>query len=681
MPSIEEDDCLWIVQKAKEKLQENLRHEAHAWILTAKSLFPFRFIVQYEAFKLHLACNELQGAAQTLVELCTRFQKEEELQKLVGQLVDELSGLDSLEGAESKSELRDVFELLPPSSQKTVLIGTAENIVDVLWRAKITIVILKRFPETVTTLGLDLYDSLAQSSSGTCTSAVSDSHRNVLVTELIPLLATSGWIVIDQPTLRSSGQTLVLKTSHICQWLEVSACYLTTITVERTLGGKNSIGQSSLSGKAAWECLHKIFLMVAEKCGWAQIVLSNKQISPHLPAKVRWKGLEYVSGFSSSQRVPFDPPRQVAIACFYISVFLFFETAWSYYSHVHQITENSAKCWALIEDVSLESRFLKVKKKQEEQQAHSVLVNLQTPGTKSSDSHLENFFVAIDCYNFLHSCNTYRSEFSRLCQQWNTSDWSWLVAFKADMMLYKGDIEAVRRILQHERQKMKANEREKLENVRVLLQLVNSYLLLGDIKNACNLATELVGLLPDDKVEGHSHPETPPPPPGQVPSRSLYLIGCTNESILPYVINIITYAVKDVVFSDACTDVAIGQLLVLLQYNWTRNKADPSPLMPLMSLIKKRGSFTYQKFFNYVVVVDILEEMMYIINHTNTKINILNQENHPRSRAVTRGTNSKVREELLQSMESQLKRCNESINNILTSFLIQEKLCVAITDE
>lgn len=56
---------------------------------------------------------------------CTRFQKEEELQKLVGQLVDELSRLDSLEGVGSKSELRKVFELLPASSQKTVLIGTA----------------------------------------------------------------------------------------------------------------------------------------------------------------------------------------------------------------------------------------------------------------------------------------------------------------------------------------------------------------------------------------------------------------------------------------------------------------------------------------------------------------------------------------------------------------------------
>ena len=135
------------------------------------------------------------------------------------------------------------------------------------------------------------------------------------------------------------------------------------------------MGQPALTGKAAWECLHKIFLMVADKCGWTDIVLSNKQINPQLsviyvncrsitntqiillmsfsvnlikifilifsssPAKVRWKGLEYISGFNSSSRGPFDPPRQVAIACFYISVFLFFETAWSYYSHIYQVTD------------------------------------------------------------------------------------------------------------------------------------------------------------------------------------------------------------------------------------------------------------------------------------------------------------------------------------------------------
>ena len=36
-----------------------------------------------------------------------------------------------------------------------------------------------------------------------------------------------------------------------------------------------------MAGKIAWECLHKVFLTVAGKCNWVEIVLS-KQIGPHL---------------------------------------------------------------------------------------------------------------------------------------------------------------------------------------------------------------------------------------------------------------------------------------------------------------------------------------------------------------------------------------------------------------
>ena len=52
---------------------------------------------------------------------------------------------------------------------------------------------------------------------------------------------------------------------------------------------------------------------------------------PSSPAKVRWHGLEKLSGYSSHAQ-PFEAPRNVAIACFYIAVFLFFEMAWDYCS-------------------------------------------------------------------------------------------------------------------------------------------------------------------------------------------------------------------------------------------------------------------------------------------------------------------------------------------------------------
>ena len=56
-----------------------------------------------------------------------------------------------------------------------------------------------------------------------------------IVTELIPILATSPCIIVDEPLLRTSGQTVALKTSHICQWLEIAASFYTTLTVQQVL--------------------------------------------------------------------------------------------------------------------------------------------------------------------------------------------------------------------------------------------------------------------------------------------------------------------------------------------------------------------------------------------------------------------------------------------------------------
>ena len=48
---------------------------------------------------------------------------------------------------------------------------------------------------------------------------------------------------------------------------------------------------------------------------------------------VRWLGLEKLSGYNPHVK-QFEAPRPVAIACFYIAVFLYFEMAWDYCSEM-----------------------------------------------------------------------------------------------------------------------------------------------------------------------------------------------------------------------------------------------------------------------------------------------------------------------------------------------------------
>ena len=45
-------------------------------------------------------------------------------------------------------------------------------------------------------------------------------------------------------------------------------------------------------------------------------------------------GLEKIAGYNPHMQTSFEAPRPVAIACFYIAVFLFFEMAWEYCSEI-----------------------------------------------------------------------------------------------------------------------------------------------------------------------------------------------------------------------------------------------------------------------------------------------------------------------------------------------------------
>ncbi len=59
--------------------------------------------------------------------------------------------------------------------------------------------------------------------------------------------------------------------------------------------------------------------------------MSAARLSLPRHCKMRWLGLGKISGYSQHLQ-QFEAPRPVAIACFYIAVFLFFDMAWDYCS-------------------------------------------------------------------------------------------------------------------------------------------------------------------------------------------------------------------------------------------------------------------------------------------------------------------------------------------------------------
>jgi hypothetical protein len=407
-----------------------------------------------------------------------------------------------------------LFNQLPASVQKSVLLHAADEGSGVLRQCKVWMVIIKLFPEMVKTLGLDAYDLLSKEPPTVI--MAENQSKELLVCEVIPTLLSSPEIRLELPVTRSSGQSTALKTSHLCQWLECVASYYTTITSQALLCGR----AHRCAGKVGWDQLHQLLMRTAEKCSWREVILSN-QIGPHLPSRIRWLGLEKLSGYSSHIK-PFEAPRPVAIACFYIAVFLFFEMAWDYCSEMlapalggSGVSVANRAPWLVIEDhhhhrPSLDDKSSKRRKTDESR----PVLNFNT-GSRSVDQKIvERFMVATECWDFLQSNATYQQEFMRLSQQWGALEWPWLGLFRADMAVYKCDHTLAMQILTHEWHKVKEDNKTSATAMRFIMQMVNCAMVLGDSKGACSFASEVIGLMPGSQVlPGVSSPPRGPASP------------------------------------------------------------------------------------------------------------------------------------------------------------------------
>ncbi|XP_064407227.1 integrator complex subunit 10-like isoform X2 [Halichondria panicea] len=614
-------DCDWVVERCKEQLSKNSRAAAKAWILTARSLYPDNFAVQYEAYSLHLKCGELKEAANVLADLLSNFPQECALldyQLDVVKVVSGCMGTDELNkfGPQDEATMKDLFGSLSPGVQKSFLLQACERLPDILMKCRIWLVTIRLFPETTRSVGLDLYDTLSQQPSTEYKLMADDPYKELL--------------------------------DHPC------------------------------AGRAGWDRLHHLFLMTADKCGWREVLLS-KQIGPHLPPSLRWHGLEKISGYTN-KGVAFEAPRNVAIACFYISVFMFFEMSWDYSNSVRYSGKDKqstpAESWILIEDTSFRSHpdEKSSKRRKVEESPGVAFLDLHTGSHKTDKYIVERFLVAVDCWDFLQSNVTYRQEFSRLCQQWGVFEWEWLNSFRADMSLYKGEHNLSSQILSHECTRMKEAGKPKESYLRYLVQLVNCSVILGDTKNSCEYASEVISLIPDSRSSTtHQKPIPHPTLSSQSGSakRKLKVLQCSTQEILPYCIQVIIRTLKEAATGHSRSDRALGHLLVLLQYDWPKEE---EMFAHVITMIQKRRKFSFPEFFKYVITIDILEEMLFLYNCESLQITLLPQETNTKSRTVTRGVNRGARVDLMGAMEKQVRRCEEPIEPILRTFFKEQKL-------
>lgn len=177
MPGIEAamNDEDYIIMRAKEAQKQNI-HSAKAWMLTAKTLFPTNFKIQFEAYQMEKQSGNVQEAAECFTSLIMSRQN-------LPELLPEISAIANALRSPETSFLSQMFDNISPDIQLTILKTSVENSDDTMEHCKLLVLLLKKFPQ----LGVD---SLVKTLINTDKFFYDNRYARLLVVETLPLLSS-----------------------------------------------------------------------------------------------------------------------------------------------------------------------------------------------------------------------------------------------------------------------------------------------------------------------------------------------------------------------------------------------------------------------------------------------------------------------------------------------------------
>lgn len=179
MPAIEinimDSDEDYIIARAKEAQKFNI-HSAKSWMLTAKTLFPNNFKIQFEAYLMEKQSGNVQEAAECFTSLMMSRQN-------LSELLPEISSIANALKTNEPSFLSQMFDNICPDMQLTILKMSVENSDDTMEHCRLLVLLLKKFPQ----LGVD---SLVKTLINADKFFYDNRYARLLVVETLPLLSS-----------------------------------------------------------------------------------------------------------------------------------------------------------------------------------------------------------------------------------------------------------------------------------------------------------------------------------------------------------------------------------------------------------------------------------------------------------------------------------------------------------
>ncbi|XP_048588129.1 integrator complex subunit 10 isoform X2 [Nematostella vectensis] len=724
----------WLVDRAKDSLKQDKFYEAKSWLLTAKTLYPRNFFIQHEAYNIERNARRVKEAADLFCEMFEQFPDESPLWKDIFHIIGALEN----DKPDVKGEfLKDMFNCLPEHVQREALLQASGRCKDCIEKCCVMLLLLRRFPDAIPKNGTTLTDILIDAEHAEYPTNPINSYRRLLVCDVLPHLLASDGIMIESESSGQEGRP-VIPLQLVYKWLELSIqfyafCGTTPQCSQDSPFPAESTPVSTPSnikeiiahvheGRGPWGAMYDMFCLIAKKCNWTEVSIVIDQLDPllHRSTRERWacllgihQWLKKTAKHGTGEKT-IDEAREKA-GLFYAMIIIFVQSVWEYCKAVNRIDTSGNPCLTsgprlvLIEDVGASfseslspgetSNSGSAPKKKKKKSGTSPLSpkedsrSKQTPSvvvSKScgsmSSSLADEFVVAVDSWQILNVHTDYKTEFSRILEEWNVDQWLWMDSFNMDRMIYKAKYKKVVEFLEQQKkffQSPSAPTARLTElQIRCSLQLSCCYFYQEDYKSACAEVLDALKIFPPSLspnsamaecktlkrstsvTQGASGRDVTTW--GASTGRFLQLIPCTESEVLSFCIRLLITCFKLRISQESRTSISnlFRHLIVLLQYDWPREE---TTFYEMLEKIRANGGLTYRSFFDYVV--NMLEEFAHMNNEGILKLDFLPKSSSAtRARTVTRGVNKGVKEDFRSAMEKQVMRSDESIEPLLKGF-------------
>lgn len=542
-----------------------------------------------------------------------QHQQPSELWKEVANLTAALRAPEDKSNEENEESFYiKMFQHISFEVQHSILLLTASNSGNQIENCRLILLLLKRFPQTISTHAPRLIETLVQ---GMTSNNMSQS-REILVQEALPLIISKP---IDLPF------HLIERILFVNFEYYISKMFLNPS--EKTM---------------AWSKIFEVMEVYSKQLKWEPFPGYNMSSKD-----VYWQRLIQI--VSAKSPMPSENKQIV-----YYATLLFMMSLQEYVENVKK----------KVEDLPTEVEFLLVEgiregDRTEKRRKLDIDPPPQISVTPECSSEVPICLVtAAHCWQLLHSNEILQLDFTQLIINISTPLTKWINRFLLDLAVYLGRNDEALSLMKQDTAHMSTLEK----NVRLLSLTLSSGALNVQSFEYINSILQDLPTIKGNYLRTNILVHN---------KRQLLLLPLTRKATLQYCVKSLIVNLKMKFLADSdCSNLLIGNLLVLSQLEWP-TELEISNL--IFERINQKHTFTYLLFSNYLVNIDMIEEFMHLWSKCDVKLEFVLSQS-PNRRIGTRGSDKGVKEDFKHIIKQQVSRSNEEVDSIIIQFLQQEQM-------